>query len=71
MVRCRLLVGSKKTSGEHLSFLQPAKEVLGKVMFLHMSIILFTGGACPGGVCVREVCPGDVGVCPKGCGRQP
>ena len=44
-------------------FLQPAKEVWGKVIFLHLSVILFTRGRClplgqgylshgPEGVCV-------------------
>ena len=24
-------------------------------MFLHLSVILFTGGLCPGGISVREI----------------
>ena len=28
------------------SYLPPANEVWGKVIFLHLSVILFTGGAC-------------------------
>ena len=36
------------------AFLPPANEVWGKVIFLHLFVILFTGGACmvaPGGMC--------------------
>ena len=48
-------------------FLPPANEIWGKVMFLHLSVILFTwggvsvpacitdhmtGGSCPGGLCL-------------------
>ena len=48
------------------TFLPPANEVAGKVMFLHLSVILFTegslstgglcpqGGLCTGGVSVQE-----------------
>ena len=37
------------------SLLLPTNEVWGKVMFLHLSVILFTGGSlCPGGISVRE-----------------
>ena len=31
-------------------FLPPANEVWGKVIFLHLSVILFTGGSVPGQV---------------------
>ena len=31
----------------HWRFLPPADEVWGKVMFLHVSVILFTGGGFP------------------------
>ena len=44
-------------------FLPPANEVWGKVIFLHLFVILFTGGACmvaPGGGCM--VAPGGGGV---------
>ena len=30
-----------------MQYLQPANEVWGKVMFLHLSVILFTGGVYP------------------------
>ena len=42
-------------------FLPPANEVLGKVIFLHLSVILFMGG----GACPRSACPGW-GACPGG-----
>ena len=42
------------------SYLRPANEVLGKVMFLHLCVILFTGVSASGGlhagVCIRGVC---------------
>ena len=47
-------------------FLPPPNKVWGKVVFLHLSVILFTGGCIPecngtGGVClVGGVCPGGV-----------
>ena len=51
-------------------FLPPANEVWGKVIFLHLFVILFTGGACmvaPGGACM--VAPrGACMVAPGGCG---
>ena len=36
------------------SYLPPANEVWGKVIFLHLSVILFTGGVrgCRGGACM-------------------
>ena len=42
-----------------LEYLPPANEVWGKVIFLHLSVILFTGGGCllPGG-CLVETPPG-------------
>ena len=47
-----------------VELLPTAYEVWGKVMFLHLSVILFTRGVvCPGGVHV--VC---LGVCVQGCG---
>ena len=45
------------------TFLPPANEVWGKVIFLHLFVILFTGGACV----VLGGCPwfpGDM----RGCG---
>ena len=61
-----------------LLFLPPAKEVWGKVMFLHLCVILFTGGdwlpsmhhrshdqgVCLWGVCLWEICLW--GVCIQG-----
>ena len=49
-----LLVGGALTS----DWLPPANEVWGKVMFLHLCIILFTGGGgfCIQGVCIWAVC---------------
>ena len=47
-----------------LTFLPPANEIWGKVMFLHLCAILFTGGGvlgfCPGGSLslFKGVCPG-------------
>ena len=34
----------------YFSLLPPANEVWGKVMSLHLCVILYTGGVCPGGV---------------------
>ena len=47
-------------------------EVWGKVIFLHLSVILFTGGACVvGGICGRGVCMAGgtcgEGACMAGC----
>ena len=41
-----------------------AQQSCGKVMFLYLSVILFTGrGLCPGGVSVQGgLCPGGVSV---------
>ena len=53
--------------------LPPANEVWGKVIFLHLSVILFTGGclvpggACSGGACSRGVVPALGGACSGGC----
>ena len=33
--------------------LPPANEVWGKVMFLHLCVILFTGGSASEGVCIQ------------------
>ena len=49
----------------HCVLLPPANEVWGKVMFLHLCVILFTGGVCirgasasKGGVCIQDgFCP--------------
>ena len=35
-------------------FLLSANEVSGKVMFLRMSVILFTGGLLQGGICLHR-----------------
>ena len=44
---------------QFMHFLPPANEVWGKVMFLHLCVILFTGGGCiQEGVCVQGVCIG-------------
>ena len=40
-----------------VTFLPPANEVWGKVIFLHLSVILFTGGGVPGHVPPRVVHP--------------
>ena len=50
--------------------LPPANEVWGKVIFLHLFVILFTGGACvvaPGGRGACMVVPGDMCCCSGGC----
>ena len=48
-------------------FLPPANEVWGKVIFLHLSVILFTGGvACSGGFV-----PAPGGACSGGWGGVP
>ena len=45
-----------------MRFLPPPNEVWGKVIFLHLPVILFTEkGVCSGGVCSRGVC--SRGVC--------
>ena len=61
---------------ESYKFLPPAKKVWGKVKFLHLSVILFTGGICTGGsasrgwglhprgVCIQWVCMR--GICIQG-----
>ena len=36
------------TNNTHECLLPPANEVWGKVIFLHLSVILFTGGGYPG-----------------------
>ena len=41
---------------EH-AFLPPANEVWGKVIFLHLSVILFTGWGVPGQVPPQQVHP--------------
>ena len=52
-----------------LEFLPAADDFCGKVMFLHLSVILFTGG---GGLCLGEVsaqgglCPGQQEVSVQG-----
>ena len=47
--------------------LPPANEVWGKVIFLHLFVILFTGGACvAGGVCGLGGVRGEGGMCGKG-----
>ena len=43
-------------SQTHIS-LPPANEVWGKVIFLHLSVILFTGGGLPGKVPTRAGTP--------------
>ena len=43
-------------SQTHIS-LPPANEVWGKVIFLHLSVILFTGGGVPGKVPTRAGTP--------------
>ena len=45
------------------SFLSPANEVWGKVIFSHLSVILFTGG---GGACSWGGVPGPGGFCSWG-----
>ena len=42
-------VGKKYLNLQVITFLPPANEVWGKVMFLHLCVILFTGG---GGLCL-------------------
>ena len=67
-------VGLKRFSIWWRCFLPPANEVRGKVIFLHLFVILFTGGACvvaPRGACmvawgVCMVAPGGCMVAPRG-----
>ena len=68
-----------KKLAQKLTFLPPANEVWGKVIFLHLSVILFTGwvpgpGGClvPGGTWSWRVCSGgggawSWGVCSEEC----
>ena len=44
---------STQTSNNPSSFLPPANEVWGMVMFLHLCVILFTGGVSVQGVSVQ------------------
>ena len=41
------------TSCRNAFFLQPANEVWGKVILLHLCVILFTGGSASRGVCIQ------------------
>ena len=61
-----------------MPFLPPANEVWGKVIFLHLFVILFTGGACVvapggrgawllGGACMVAPGKGACVVAPGGC----
>ena len=43
-------IDSCSPSYQEYDYLPPANEVWGKVMFLHLSVILFTGGVCCTGV---------------------
>ena len=46
---CQLWKFKKTSTDSSLGLLPPANEVWGKVMFLYLSVILFTGGLHPGG----------------------
>ena len=49
MFACHPFIDHIQASLSH-ALLPPANEVWGKVIFLHLSVILFTGGvSCPGG----------------------
>ena len=43
-------------STSHISLLLPTNEVLGKVIFLHLSVILFKGRGCAPGGCAPGGC---------------
>ena len=68
------LVSCTPTSSYFL-FLLPSARNCGKVMFLHLSVILFTGGGLSpeGGLCRGGLCPGrGAGLCPgRGAGLCP
>ena len=60
-------VGFKSHRNYYILFLPPANEVWGKVMFLHLSVILSTGE----GVCNQGPSPSRRGSVCKGVGQPP